>query len=117
MKEQLKQEFEYKREEAVAKKEPTAFVLVQTNSPNPFVPHLVIESFSMRTFIERFGDEAVIHAHEEARMYGRRPWLIDIVGEQFISEPNAFELAWQHRAYYHERCREYNATTVRPARE
>ena len=100
-KQQLEQEFNQPRQAAVDNNESTAFVLIEHNDSNP-LPQLVIESFSMRTFIERFGDEAVVHAHEEARMYGRWAWLIDIVGEQFISEPDALQMAWDSRAYYHD---------------
>ena len=100
-KQQLEKKFNQMRQTAIDNNEPTALVLVEHNDSNP-LPQLVIESFSMRKFIEESGDEAVIRALEEMRSYGWRQWLIDIVSEQFISEPNAFGLAWDSRAFYHE---------------
>jgi hypothetical protein len=109
-KQQLEQEFNQLRQAAVDSNEPTAFVLVEHNDSNP-LPQFVIESFSMRTFIEQSGDEAVVRAHEEVRMYGRWAWLIDIVGDQFISEADAFQMAWDRRAHYHDQ-RTATATAV-----
>ena len=100
-KQQLEKKFNQMRQTAIDNNEPTALVLVEHNDSNP-LPQLVIESFSMRKFIEESGDEAVLRALEEMKFYGWRQWLIDVVGEQFISEPDAFELAWESRAFYHE---------------
>ena len=95
-KQQLEEKFNQMRQTAIDSNEPTAFVLAEWQDG------LEIDSFSMQKFIEESGDEAVIRALEEMKFYGWRQWLIDIVSEQFISEPNAFELAWDSRAFYHE---------------
>ena len=100
-KQQLEEKFNQMRRTAIDNNEPTALVLVEHNDSN-LLPQLVIDSFSMQKFIEESGDEAVIRALEEMKFYGWRQWLIDIVSEQFISEPNAFGVAWDSRAFYHE---------------
>ena len=95
-KQHLQKKFNQMRQAAIDSNEPTAFVLAEWQDG------LEIDSFSMQKFIEESGDEAVIRALKEMKSYGWRQWLIDIVGEQFISEPDAFELAWDSRAFYHE---------------
>jgi hypothetical protein len=113
MREQLKQKFERMRKEAVDRSEPTAFVLVEdrgTRFVGECYADLDIQSFPMKQFTDDYGDEAVIAALEQSRRLGWRTWLIDIFGEQFASESDAFELAWGNREYYHERPREYSVS-------
>ena len=100
---ELKQRFERMRAEAVKQNEPTAFVLVEHR--DDWRSGLDVESFSMRRFLIH-GDVAIVHAHEHARTLGWRTWLIDVFGEQWVSDPNAFEMAWDARSYYHRRSQE-----------
>lgn len=47
-------------------------------------------------------DEIAVHIQEAARCYGRPTWLIDVIGDQFQRDDDAFEMAWDAMERYYE---------------
>ena len=100
-KQRLEEQFNRIRQATIDNNEPTAIVLAENFYRG--VSQLTIESFSVKNELAEQGIEwAIQHAGEEARCYGKPVWVIDLIGEPFASEPDAFELAWQNREYYYE---------------
>ena len=99
-KNKLEQQYDRIRQEAIDNNEPTAIVLAENRIWGE--TQLTVASFSIRDFVEQQGAEETVRlANDEARSWGKPVWVVDLVGRDFVSEPDAFELAWQARECYH----------------
>src|ERR1041384_2889727 len=99
-KDKLEQQYDCIRQKAIDNNEPTAILLAENHIWGETV--LTVESFSIRDFVEQQGTEETVRlAYEEARLWGKPIWVIDLIGSDFASEPDAFELAWQARECFH----------------